>query len=131
MQDLRNYVILPSTPEEAQLCADKLVEMGEDVDELENFAKDFKDYPTIYFEMLDGCWSQRVNNLDRLAEISGSDFLSGKLPMSKSEYWEQRCRLAEALMNVPNTVDYEDLDRSQQVILDAYQDFLANNQEPK
>lgn len=130
--DLRNYVILPATPEQAKLVGLKLVEMGDKVYGLSDFKFFFKEFPAIWYNHRENIWIQRrLEELSDITVITYEDFLSGKLPLSKAEYWEKRCRLSEAVNLVPNTVDYEDLDDREKAILDTYKDFLANNPEPK
>lgn len=128
--DLRNYVILPSTPEEAQLCADKLVEMGEDVYQPEASKETFKAWP--YFAFYNGRWIRFSNNLHELKNrlvLPAQDFLSGNLPLSKAEYWEQRCRLAEDVVRVAEYPFEDDPDAAK--VYQAWQEFKEQNQEPK
>jgi hypothetical protein len=74
-KNIRDFVIVPTTPEEAQKVADRLVEMGEPVFEPEEFAKCFNRFRWVTFDGDD--WVQNKPNFQNLPRISAADFLAG------------------------------------------------------
>jgi hypothetical protein len=74
-QNIRDFVIVPKTPEEAQHVADRLVAMGERVFEPDEFAECFNRFGLVGFDGDD--WVQNKPNFQNLPRISAADFLAG------------------------------------------------------
>ncbi len=123
-KNIRDFVIVPTTPEEAQKVADRLVEMGEPVYEAEEFAECFNRFQLIGFDGTD--WVQCNDGPDK-TNISAADFLAGDKKMSEVEYWKTRAKLLEKavyLIAVENKPDEFDATYSE------YHKFIETNPEP-
>jgi hypothetical protein len=127
-QNIRDFVIVPQTPEEAQKVADRLVEMGERVFEPDEFAECFNRFGLVGFDGYDWvqCNEQPDNGPDK-PRISAADFLAGDKKMSEVEYWKTRAKLLEKavyLIAVDNKPDEFDATYSE------YNKFIETNPEP-
>ena len=124
-KNIRDFVIVPTTPEEAQKVADRLVEMGEPVYEAEEFAECFNRFQLIGFDGTD--WVQCNDGPDK-PRISAADFLAGdSQKISEVEYWKTRAKLLEKavyLIAVENKPDEFDAAYSE------YNKFIETNPEP-
>jgi hypothetical protein len=124
-KNIRDFVIVPQTPEEAQRVADRLVEMGEPVFEQEEFAECFNRFRWVTFDVDD--WVQSKPNFENRPRISAADFLVRDKKMSEVEYWKTRAKLLEKavyLIAVDNKPDEFDAAYAE------YHEFIETNPEP-